>query len=275
MLEASLLGSTPDVDVPRSDIGPAMHASLPEARAYPPRKNLLLAALPDGDYQELLPHLERMPLPAGLTLFDSGGTLGYLIFPTGGIVSLRSVLESGATSEIALTGNEGVLGISLFLGGGNTPNRAVVQSSGHAYLMREKIFKSHCGRGGELERLLLLYSQALMAQAAQAAVCNRRHTAEQQVCRWMLGCLDRLPDTEIEIDEDTIENALGAGGEAVADVTRRLENANFIRCRRDGIFVLDRHQIEQRVCGCYAIVKRETERLRALKRRNRGEGKTN
>jgi CRP-like cAMP-binding protein len=228
---------------------------------HPPTKNLLLAALPAADYERLQPNLEPVALPLGWSLYESGDRQAHVFFPTEGIVSLLYVMENGASAEIAVTGNEGLIGISLFMGGGSTPSRAIVQSAGHAVRLGADILKGEFERGGPLQHLLLRYTQALITQMAQTAVCNRHHTVEQQLCRWLLLSLDRLSCNEVHMTQELIANMLGVRREGVTEAAGRLQEAGLIRYHRGQITVLDRPGLEQRVCECYAVVKRECDRL--------------
>jgi CRP-like cAMP-binding protein len=229
--------------------------------AYPPTRNHLLAALPATDYERLQPHLEPLPLPLGWALYESGDRQGHVFFPTEGIVSLLYVMENGASAEIAVTGNEGLIGVSLFMGGESTPSRAIVQSAGQAYRLAGEIVRKEFDRGGHLQHLLLRYTQALITQMAQTAVCNRHHSVEQQLCRWLLLSLDRLPSNELRMTQELIANMLGVRREGVTEAAGRLQEAGLIRYQRGQIAVLDRPGVEQRVCECYAVVKRECDRL--------------
>ena len=226
-----------------------------------PRDNRLLASLPEGDYLALLPHLEAMALPLGLAVYESGGPQGFVIFPTDSIVSLLYVLEDGASTEIAVTGNEGVVGISLFMGGETTPSRAVVQSAGQGYRVRAAVVKKHFESRGELQHLLLRFTQALITQMTQTAVCNRHHAVDQQLCRWLLLMLDRLPASELHMTQELIANMLGVRREGVTEAAGRLQAEGLIEYSRGRIRVLDRPRLESRVCECYAVVKREYDRL--------------
>lgn len=228
---------------------------------HPPRRNLLLAALPDADFGRLQPHLEPVALPLGWALYESGDRMAHVFFPTEGIVSLLYVMENGASAEIAVTGNEGLIGVSLFMGGGSTPSRAIVQSAGHAYRLGAEILKREFERGGDLQHLLLRYTQALITQMAQTAVCNRHHSVEQQLCRWLLLSLDRLSSNEVRMTQELIANMLGVRREGVTEAAGRLQDAGLIRYQRGQISVLDRPRLEERVCECYAVVKRECDRL--------------
>jgi CRP-like cAMP-binding protein len=226
-----------------------------------PTDNRLLAALPAEDYARLLPHFEAVELPLGSVVYESGKPMHYVFFPTEGIVSLLYVLENGASAEIAVVGDEGLVGISLFMGGGSTPSRAIVQSAGQAYRLRADFMAQEFERGGELQHLLLRYTQALITQMAQTAVCNRHHVLEQQLCRWLLLSLDRLPGNELKMTQELIANMLGVRREGVTEAARQLQADGMIEYQRGRITVLDRPKLEKRVCECYAVVKRETDRL--------------
>ena len=226
-----------------------------------PRQNQLLAALPAADYESLLPDLEFVTLPLGLAVFESGSKLRHLYFPASGIVSLLYAMENGASTEIAVIGNEGVVGIALFMGGESTPSRAVVQSAGHAYRLKAAVLKAEFDRGGPLQHLLLRYTQALIAQMTQTAVCNRHHAVDQQLCRWLLLSLDRIPSNELAMTQELIANMLGVRREGVTEAAGKLQAAGLIRYRRGHITVLDRPKLEARVCECYAVVKKEMDRL--------------
>ncbi|HEX7812922.1 MAG TPA: Crp/Fnr family transcriptional regulator [Burkholderiales bacterium] len=229
--------------------------------AHTPDQNHLLAALPAMGYERLLPHLEWIPLVLGAALYESGSAQAYVYFPIDSIVSLLYVLEDGSSAEIAVVGNEGLVGISLFMGGESTPSRAVVQSAGHAYRLRASYLKEEFERGGPLQHLLLRYTQALITQMAQTAVCNRHHALEQQLCRWLLLSLDRLPSNELTMTQELIANMLGVRREGVTEAARHLQTAGLIHYSRGKITVLDRLRLESRVCECYAVVKRESDRL--------------
>jgi CRP-like cAMP-binding protein len=226
-----------------------------------PTQNRLLASLPDADYQALAPHLEVMVMPLGLAVYESGGLQGYVYFPTDSIVSLLYVLENGASTEIAVTGNEGVVGISLFMGGETTPSRAVVQSAGQGYRVRAAILKKQFESRGELQQLLLRFTQALITQMTQTAVCNRHHAVDQQLCRWLLLMLDRLPSNQLNMTQELIANMLGVRREGVTEAAGKLQAEGLIEYSRGRIRVLDRRRLEFRVCECYAVVKREYDRL--------------
>jgi CRP-like cAMP-binding protein len=228
---------------------------------HTPKQNHLLAALPAADYERLLADLELVSLPLGWAVYESGGHLGYLYFPTDSIVSLLYVMENGASAEIAVTGNDGVVGIALFMGGESTPNRAVVQSAGYAYRLSAAVLKREFEHGGPLQHLLLRYTQALITQMAQTAVCNRHHSVEQQLCRWLLLSLDRLSSNELTMTQELIANMLGVRREGVTEAAGKLQAAGLIEYSRGKITVLDRPKLEKQVCECYAVVKREMERL--------------
>ena len=229
--------------------------------AHNPKQNHLLAALPAAAYERLLPHLEPIALPLGMVVFESGSKLRHLYFPASGIVSLLYAMEDGASTEIAVIGNEGVVGIALFMGGESTPSRAVVQSAGHGFRLKAAVLKTEFERGGSLQYLLLRYTQALIAQMTQTAVCNRHHSVDQQLCRWLLLSLDRLPSNELAMTQELIANMLGVRREGVTEAAGKLQAAGLIRYSRGHITVLDRPRLEKRVCECYAVVKKEMDRL--------------
>jgi len=226
-----------------------------------PKQNHLLAALPAQDYARLLPDLEPIVMPLGWVVYESGGHIGYVYFPTTSIVSLLYVIESGASAEIAIAGNEGLVGISLFMGGESTPSRAVVQSAGEGYRVKASVLKKEFALGGELQHLALRYTQALITQMAQTAVCNRHHTLDQQLCRWLLLSMDRLPGNELKMTQELIANMLGVRREGVTVAAGDLQTAGLIHYSRGHIIILDRAGLEQRVCECYAVVKKEFDRL--------------
>jgi CRP-like cAMP-binding protein len=226
-----------------------------------PNQNHLLAALLDAEFQRLAPHLELIPMPLGEVLYESGGKLKHVYFPTTSIVSLHYLLENGGSSEIAGVGNEGVLGVSLFMGGDTTPSRAVVQTGGFGYRLPSHILTDEFNRAGPVMRLLLRYTQALLTQMAQTAVCNRHHSVEQQLCRWLLLTLDRLPTNELTMTQELIANMLGVRREGVTEAAGRLQGYGYIRYRRGHITVLDRTGLENDVCECYGVVKKEFARL--------------
>ena len=226
-----------------------------------PRENHLLAALPETSYEILLPHLALVPMPLGHVLYKSGAELAYLYFPTSCVVSLVYVMEDGASAEIAVTGYEGLLGVSLFLGGLTTPSQAVVQIGGHAYRIRADLIKKEFDKGGPVQHLLLLYTQALIAQMAQTAVCNRHHSLDQQLCRWLLLSLDRLRSGQLTMTQELIANMLGVRRQGVVQAAGKLQKDGLIDYQRGHINILDRKGLEARVCECYAVVKREYDRL--------------
>ena len=229
--------------------------------SFSPKDNRLLAALPPADYQALLPFLERVRMALGQALYESGGTQGHVYFPTSSIVSLLYVLENGSSAEIAVTGCEGLVGIALFMGGETTPSRAVVQSAGQGYRLRASVLKEQFERGGALQLLLLRYTQALITQMTQTAVCNRHHSVDQQLCRWLLLSLDRLPANELVMTQELIANMLGVRREGVTEAAGKLQADGLIEYSRGKITVLDREHLEARVCECYAVVKKEYDRL--------------
>ena len=226
-----------------------------------PRQNYLLAALPEAIYERLLPNLELVPMKLGEVVFASGSQLPYLHFPTTCIVSLVYVMEDGASAEIAVTGYEGLLGVDQFLGGDTAPIQAVVHSGGHAYRIAAKVIQYEFDQGGPLQHLLLLYTRALMVQMAQTAVCNRHHSLDQQLCRWILLSLDRLRSDKLKMTQELIANMLGVRRQGVVEAAGNLQKAGLIDYRRGHIDVLDRPGLEARVCECYAVVKREYDRL--------------
>ena len=228
---------------------------------HDPRQNHLLAALPAQDRERLLPHLERVPMPLGHVLYESGSELRHVYFPTTSIVSLLYVMIDGASAEIAVVGNDGILGVALFMGGETMPNRAVVQSAGHAYRLQGALLKQEFNRSGELQHLLLRYTQALLTQMAQTAVCNRYHSLDQQFCRWLLLSLDRLPADELVMTQELIANMLGVRREGVTEAAGNVQRAGLIEYQRGRITVLDRAGLEARTCECYAVVKKEFDRL--------------
>ncbi|WP_296810574.1 Crp/Fnr family transcriptional regulator [Thiocapsa sp.] len=231
-----------------------------------PRQNCLLATLPEPEYRKLLSHLELVTLVLGQTLHEAGGKLDYVFFPTTAIVSLLYVMENGASAEIAVVGNDGIVGIALFMGGETMPNRAVVQSAGEAYrlggsLLKQALTRTGGRREGVLPPLLMCYSQALLTQMAQTAVCNRHHTVDQQLCRWLLLRLDRLPSNELRMTQELIAGMLGVRREGVTEAAGNLQRAGLIDYSRGRITVLDRPGLEARVCECYEVVRKEYHRL--------------
>jgi CRP-like cAMP-binding protein len=226
-----------------------------------PRSNHLLAALPEADWLRWQPHLERVELPLGGVLYESGDTLKHVYFPTTAIVSLLYVMQGGASAEIAVVGNEGIVGIALFMGGESTPSRAVVQSGGKGFRLEGGVLKDEFNRSPVVMHLLLRYTQALITQMAQTAVCNRHHSLDQQLCRWLLLSLDRLQGNELVMTQDLIANMLGVRREGVTEGARKLQRLGVIRYARGRITVLDRKLLEQRTCECYGVVKKEYDRL--------------
>jgi len=230
-------------------------------RPNSPLQNHLLAALPDAQLQRWLPHLEPVELTLGQVLYESGASMSYVYFPTNAIVSLLYVLEDGASAEIAVVGFEGVVGISIFMGGGSTPSRAVVQSAGLGYRLRADVIKTEFDHAGPVMHLLLRYIQALITQMAQTAVCNRHHSLDQQLCRWLLLSLDRLQSKQLVMTQELIANMLGVRREGVTEAALKLQKAGLISYARGHINVLDRPGLEKRTCECYEVVKKEYSRL--------------
>lgn len=231
------------------------------ASAADARQNHLLAALPDNEWLRWQPQLEPVEMPLGKALYESGRRLTHVYFPTTSIVSLLYVMEDGASGEIAVVGNEGIVGISLFMGGESTTSRAVVQSAGMGFRLRANLMMQEFERAGPVLHLLLRYTQALITQMAQTAVCNRHHTLDQQLCRWLLLSLDRLHSDELVMTQQLIANMLGVRREGVTEAAGRLHKAGLIRYQRGRIKVLDRAGLERRTCECYAVVKKEYDRL--------------
>ena len=226
-----------------------------------PRQNHLLAALPSSDYERFAPRLELIAMNLGDVLYESGAKLQHVYFPTTCIISLLYVMEDGASAEIAVVGNEGILGISLFMGGNTTPSRAIVQSAGHAYRLKADLLKDEFERYGPTMHLLLRYTQALITQMAQTAVCNRHHSVDQQLCRWLLLSLDRMASNELSMTQDLIANMLGVRREGVTEAAGKLQRAGLIQYHRGKITVIDRPGVEKRSCECYQVVKTEFDRL--------------
>ena len=229
-----------------------------------PKQNRLLAVLPDAEWQRWLPHLELVDMPLGKVLYESGITLSHVYFPTTAIVSLLSVMENGASAEIAVVGYEGLVGIALFMGGESTPSRAVVQSAGKGFRLKSRMIKNEFKRAPVLH-LLLRYTQALITQMAQTAVCNRHHSLDQQLCRWLLLSLDRLQGNELVMTQELISNMLGVRREGVTEAALKLQKTGLISYSRGRISVLDRAKLEQRSCECYEVVKKEYDRLLPMK----------
>lgn len=226
-----------------------------------PKQNRLLAALPDADFDRLAAALEFVDLPLGQTLYEPGARQPYVYFPTTTIISLIYIMEDGSAAEIAVVGHEGLLGISLFMGGGTTPSRAIVQSTGGAYRLPSQVLQGEFDRAGALMHLLLRYTQALITQMGQTAVCNRHHSVDKQLCRWLLMSLDRLEKPELTMTQELIANMLGVRREGVTEAAGKLQGAGIISYTRGHITVLDRPKLERRVCECYRVVKKEYDRL--------------
>jgi CRP-like cAMP-binding protein len=226
-----------------------------------PLQNHLLAALPAVEFERLVPHLEGVSMPLGDLLYEPGSQLRHAYFPTTSIVSLHYVTESGATAETAGVGNEGVVGVSLFMGGDTTPSSAVVQTAGYGYRLDQRLLKLEFDRAGVMQRLLLRYTQALMTQMAQTCACNRHHALEQQLCRWLLLTLDRLPTQELTMTQELVAGMLGVRREGVTEAAGNLQRAGLISYRRGHISVLDRRGLEAQSCECYAVVRKEMDRL--------------
>lgn len=226
-----------------------------------PLKNHLLAVLPQEVWLRFAPHLEEVDMPLGQVLCESGSTLKHVYFPTTSIVSLLYVMENGASAEIAVVGNEGIVGISLFMGGDSMPSRAVVQSAGTGFRLKAQLLKDEFNLGGPVMHVLLRYTQALITQMAQTAVCNRHHALEQQLCRWLLLSLDRLSSNELLMTQELIANMLGVRREGVTEAALKLQKLGLISYARGRILILDRPGLEARTCECYAVVKKEYDRL--------------
>jgi CRP-like cAMP-binding protein len=236
-----------------------MGADVPETPT--PHQNHLLAALPADVQDRLFPNLELLPLLLGRVLYESGDALHHVYFPTDSIVSLLYMMENGASAEISVVGNDGLVGIALFMGGESTPSRAIVQSAGSAYRLVAQRLKDEFQRNGELLHLLLRYTQSLITQMSQTAVCNRHHSVDQQLCRWLLLSLDRLPSNRLTMTQELISNMLGVRREGVTEAAGKLQKLGVIEYSRGRITVLDRPKLEKLTCECYAVVKKETDRL--------------
>jgi len=230
-------------------------------KTFNPKKNHLLASLPSAEFERWLPQLELFELSLGKVLYEPGVTLSYVYFPITAIVSLLYEMENGASAEIAVVGNEGLVGVSLFMGGGSTSSRAVVQSAGHGFRLSARAMKEEFDRAGPVQHLLLRYTQALLTQMAQTAVCNRHHSLDKQLCRWLLLSMDRLEGNELVMTQELISNMFGVRREGVTEAATRLQIAKLIRYSRGRITVLDRAGLEKRTCECYAVVKNECDRL--------------
>ena len=232
---------------------------------HTPHQNHLLASLPAEIFERLSPHLELVQMPLGAVICESGGQLQHVYFPTTAIISLHYVMEDGASAEIAGVGNEGVLGISLFMGGNTTPCQATVQTGGYGYRLKVKLLMEEFDRAGPLMHLLLRYTQALMTQMSQTAACNRHHSVEQQLCRWLLLTLDRLPSNELTMTQELIAGMLGVRREGITETAGNLQREGLISYRRGHITVLDRTGLESHACECYGVVKKEFHRLLSVK----------
>jgi CRP-like cAMP-binding protein len=228
---------------------------------HDPRENHILDSLPAEERERLFPHLTLVEMPLGMVLYESGEALRHIYFPTDSIVSLLYVMKDGASAEIAIVGNEGAIGVSLFMGGETTPSRAIVQSAGFAYRLTGRRLKQEFERHGQMLHVLLRYTQSLITQMAQTAVCNRHHSVDQQLCRWLLLSLDRLPSNRLDMTQELIANMLGVRREGVTGAAGKLQEARVIRYSRGHITVLDRRKLEKLSCECYAVVKKETDRL--------------
>ena len=226
-----------------------------------PHQNHLLAALPTVEFERIAPDLEWVAMPLGEVLYESGGQLQHVYFPTSAIVSLHYVTESGASAETAGVGNEGVLGVSLFMGGNTTPSRATVQTGGGGYRLKARLMMEEFNRAGPMMRLMLRYTQALMTQMSQTGVCNRHHSVEQQLCRWLLSTLDRVPSNELTITQELIATMIGVRREGITEAAGNLQQGGYIRYRRGHITVVNRAGLESHACECYAVVKKEYDRL--------------
>src|SRR5436305_922780 len=239
----------------------ARHGTLSTMPPHDPRQNQLLAALSAAERERLYPALQLVQMPLGKVLYESGDALRHVYFPVDSIVSLLYVLADGASAEISVVGNEGIIGIALFMGGETTPSRAIVQSAGHAYRLIGQKFKEEFHRDGQMQLLLLRYTQALLTQMAQTAVCNRHHSVHQQLCRWLLLSLDRLSGNRLTMTQELIANVLGVRREGVTEAASKLQKLGVIEYSRGQITILDRPKLERLCCECYAVVKRETDRL--------------
>jgi CRP-like cAMP-binding protein len=233
---------------------------LPSA-PHTPKQNKVLGALPRGEFERLRPHLEPLPLALGSPIYENGQQIQYVYFPADCIVSLLNVTQQGESAEIAIVGNEGMVGVASFMGGHEMPGRALVQSAGHAYRLYAEMLRNEFGRGGGLHDVLLRYTQALMTQMSQTAVCYRHHSVEKQLCRWLLLSLDRLPSNQLDMTQELIANMLGVRREGVTVAAGKLQEAGIIRYSRGRITVLDREKLEAHVCECYAVVKKVFDRL--------------
>lgn len=246
---------------------------MPVADAYNPRQNYLLDALSAAERERIYPRLQLVPMPLGKVLYESGDVQRHVYFPADCIISLLYVMADGASAEISVVGREGIIGVSLFMGGETTPSRAIVQSAGSAYRLVSQQLKDEFHRNGEMQLLLLRYTQALLTQMAQTAVCNRHHSVDQQLCRWLLLSLDRLPSNELTMTQELIANMLGVRREGVTEAAGKLQKLGIIDYVRGKITVLDRSGLERRCCECYAVVKKETDRLLPNRGSDRASGR--
>ena len=228
---------------------------------HSPNQNHLLAALPTAEFESLAANLELVPMRLGEIVYEPGGRLQHAYFPTTAVVSLHYVMQSGASAEMAGVGNEGVVGVSLFMGGDTTPSSAATLIAGHAYRLDCQLLKQEFNRAGLMQRLLLRYTQALITQMSQTAACNRHHSVEQQVCRWLLLTLDRIPTREVVVTQELVAHMLGVRREGITEAAGNLQQAGIIRYRRGHIAVLERSGLEVRSCECYAAAKKEQDRL--------------
>jgi CRP-like cAMP-binding protein len=233
------------------------------SQPHSPNRNYLLAALPAAEFERLESQLELVPMLLGETLYEPGRQLQHVYFPTTAIVSLLHIMESGASAEVARVGNEGILGIALFMGGDTTPSSAVVQTAGHGYRLRGKLLKEEFNRAAPVRRLLLRYTQALIAQISQTAACNRHHSVRQQLCQWLLSTLDRLPANELIMTHDLVASAFGVRRETITEAAGNLQRDGLIRYRRGHLAVSERSGLEAGACECYAVVKKELNRLQS------------
>jgi CRP-like cAMP-binding protein len=230
---------------------------------HSPNRNYLLAALPPAEFERLESHLELVPMLLGETLYEPGRQLQHVYFPTTAIVSLLYITESGASAEVARVGNEGILGVALFMGGDTMPSSAVVQTAGHGYRLRGKLLKEQFNSAASVRRLLLRYTQGLIAQISQTAACNRHHSVKQQLCRWLLLTLDRLPANELIMTHDLVASAFGVRRETITEAAGHLQRDGLIRYRRGHIAVFERSGLEAGACECYGVVKTELSRLQS------------
>ena len=233
-----------------------------------PRKNRLLAALPSSEYEQMLPELELLPLPLGWAVYETGSKQSSVYFPTDSVVSLIYSVTSGNLAEVAVTGNDGIVGIPLIMGSDATLGQAVVRSAGFAYRLKSSVLKKGFEKGGPLQDMLLRYTQSLMTQISQTAVCNRHHNVEQRLCRWLLMSMDRLPSNQLTTTQELIARMLGVRREGVTEAAGRLQDEGMIRYSRGRVTILDRPKLERWVCECYAVVRSETDRLLAPSRKS-------